>query len=132
MKQGIIYFTSLILSIIISACEPDFNTDFEPPEPDKKLTDLFPVEIKGLEKRITMANMDLPMGGYSAYFGENKVVISVIKAPSNEADDEYFEFAILPNFDKMKINSWEKINGKWSLNGTDHDGRIWVGWVNNN
>ncbi len=72
------------------------------------------------------------MEGYSAYYGENKIVISVIKAPGNEVADEYFEFAILPNFYKMKINSRVKINGKWSANGTDHDGRIWVGWVNNN
>ena len=81
---------------------------------------------------MTRANLDLPMEGYSAYYGDNEIVISIIKAPTNASADEYFEFAIVPNFDKMKNHFKGIFNGKWRANGTDEKGRKWYGWVNNN
>jgi len=86
-----------IILIILSGCSPDFNTDFDPPKPEAKLTDIFPDEIDGMA-----------------------------------AADEYFEFAIVPNFDKMKNHFRGNVNGKWRANGTDEKGRKWYGWVNNN
>jgi len=106
---------SLIILIILSGCSPDFNTDFDPPKPEAKFTDIFPDEIGGMEGVITRKNLKLPMVGFSSTYGEGRIVISAIRTPSNAAADEYFEFAIVPNFDKMK-NHFRK----------------WYGWVNNN
>jgi hypothetical protein len=123
---------SLINLIILSGCSPDFNTDFEPPKPDAKLTDIFPDEIGGMKRVIARANLKSPMAGFSSTYGEGRIVISTIQTPSNAAADEYFEFAIVPNFDKMKNHFRGNVNGKWSANGTDEKGRKWYGWVNNN
>jgi hypothetical protein len=41
---------SLIILIALNGCGPDFNTDFEPPKPDAKLTDVFPDEIGGMKE----------------------------------------------------------------------------------
>jgi len=122
----------LITLIILSGCSPDFNTDFDPPKPEAKFTDIFPDEIGGMEGVITRKNLKLPMVGFSSTYGEGRIVISAIRTPSNAAADEYFEFAIVPNFDKMKNHSIGNVNGKWRANGTDGKGRKWYGWVNNN
>jgi hypothetical protein len=41
---------SLIILIALNGCGPDFNTDFEPPKHDAKLTDVFPDEIGGMKE----------------------------------------------------------------------------------
>ena len=123
---------SFIILTILSGCSPDFNTDFDPPKPEVKLTDVFPDEIGGMIRVITRSNIKLPMVGFSSTYGEGRIVISTIRTPSKAAADEYFEFAIVPNFDKMKNHSRGNIKGKWRANGTDEKGRKWYGWVNNN
>jgi hypothetical protein len=121
-----------IILIILSGCSPDFNTDFDPPKPEAKLTDIFPDEIDGMKGVITRKNLKSSMVGFSSTYGEGKIVISTIQTPSKAVADEYFEFAIVPNFDKMKNHFRGNVNGKWRANGTDEEGRKWYGWVNNN
>lgn len=134
-KMGIRFLlaaVSLIILIILSGCSPDFNTDFDSPRPEAKITDVFPDEIGEMQGVITRKNLKLPMVGFSSTYGEGRIVVSVIRTPSNAAADEYFEFAIVPNFDKMKNHFRGNVNGKWSANGTDEKGRKWYGWVNDN
>jgi len=123
---------SYIILIILSGCGADFNTDFDPPPPDAKLTDIFPYEINGMKGVIARANLKSHIAGFSSTYGEGRIVISTIQTPSKAAADEYFEFAIVPNFDKMKNHFRGIVNGKWNANGTDEKGRKWYGWVNNN
>ena len=122
----------ILLLIIMSGCGSDFNTDFDPPPPDTKIKDILPSEINGMKGEIVEANLRPPFVGYSSKYGDGKIVISVINAHSKEVADEYFKFAIVPNFDKMKNHFHGKINGKWKANGTDANGRKWYAWVNNN
>jgi len=134
-KMGIRFLlaaVSLIILVILSGCSPDFNTDFDPPRPEAKITDVFPNKIGEMQGVITRKSLKLPMVGFSSTYGEGRIVLSVIRTPSNAAADEYFEFAIVPNFDKMKNHFRGNVNGKWSANGTDEKGRKWYGWVNNN
>jgi len=123
---------SLIILIILSGCSPDFNTDFDPPKPEAKIADVFPDEIGGMKGVITRKNLKSSMVGFSSTYGEGRIVVSCIRTPSNAAADEYFEFAVVPNFDKMKNHFRGSSNGKWSASGTDEKGRKWYGWVNNN
>jgi hypothetical protein len=123
---------SLIILIILSGCSPDFNTDFDPPKPDASLTNVFPDEIGGMKGVITRKNLKSSMVGFSSTYDEGRIVISTVQTPSKAVADEYFEFAIVPNFDKMKNHFRGSVNGKWSANGTDENGRKWYGWVNNN
>ncbi len=123
---------SIIILIILSGCSPDFNTEFDPPKPEAKLTDVFPDEIGGMKGVIERANLKSSMVGFSSTYGEGKIVISSIQTPSKAVADEYFEFAIVPNFDIMKNHFRGNVNGKWSANGTDEKGRKWYAWVNNN
>ena len=123
---------SLIILIILSGCSPDFNTDFDPPKPDASLTNVFPDEIGGMKGVITRKNLKSSMVGFSSTYGEGRIVISTVQTPSKAVADEYFEFAIVPNFDKMKNQFRGNVNDKWRANGTDEEGRRWYGWVNNN
>jgi len=133
MRMKFLFATvNLITLIIVSGCSPDFNTDFDPPKPEAKITDIFPDEIGEMKGVITRKNLKSPMFGFSSTYGEGRIVISTIRTPSKAAADEYFEFAIVPNFDKMKNHFRGNVDGKWSANGTDESGRKWYGWVNNN
>ncbi len=128
----LLVMVSLIILIALNGCGPDFNTDFNPPTPDADITDVFPDEIGGMKGVITMKNLKSPMFGFSSTYGEGRIVISAIRTPTNAGADEYFEFGIVPNFDKMKNHFRGNVNGKWRANGTDEKGRKWYGWVNNN
>jgi hypothetical protein len=123
---------SLMILIALSGCGPDFNTDFEPPKPDADITEVFPDEIGGMKGVIERANLISAVVGFSSTYGEGRIVISAIQTPSKAAADEYFEFAIVPNFDKMENHFKGNVNGKWRASGTDEKGRKWYGWVNNN
>ena len=122
---------SFTILIALSGCGPDFNTDFDPPPPDAKFTDVFPDEIGGMKGIVTKANLISAAVGFSSTYGEGKIVISVIQTASKAAADKYFEMAIVPNFDKMKNHFRGNINGNWRASGTDENGRKWYGWVNN-
>ena len=123
---------SLMILIALSGCGPDFNTDFDPPTPDADITDVFPDEIGGMKGIIERTNLKSQMVGFSSTYGQGRIVISTIQTQSKAAADEYFEFAIVPNFDKMKNHFRGSVNGKWRASGTDESGRKWYGWVNNN
>ena len=123
---------SLIILITLSGCSPDFNTDFDPPKPEAKITDVFPDEIGGMKGVIARKNLKSSLVGFSSTYGEGRIVISTVQTPNKTAADEYFEFAIVPNFDKMKNHFRGNVNGKWRASGTDEKGRKWYGWVNNN
>jgi hypothetical protein len=131
-RRFVLASISLIALIILWGCGPDFNTDFDPPKPDAKLTDVFPEEIGGMKGDISRKNLKSPLVGFSSSYGNGRIVISTIQTPSKAAADEYFEFAIVPNFDKMKNHFRGNVNGRWSASGTDDKGRKWYGWVNNN
>jgi hypothetical protein len=123
---------SLIIPLAFSGCGPDFNTDFDPPPPDAKLTDVFPEEIGAMKGVIERADLKSTVLGFSSTYGEGRIVISAIQTKSKDAADEYFKIAIVPNFDKMKNHFRGSINGNWRASGTDEKGRKWYGWVNNN
>jgi hypothetical protein len=122
---------SLIILIALNGCGPDFNTDFEPPKPDAKLTDVFPDEIGGMKGVIERANLISTVVGFSSTYGEGRIVISAIQTQSKTAADEYFKIAVVPIFDKMKNHFRGSINGHWRASGTDKTGRKWYRWVNN-
>ena len=103
----------ILFLLLMSGCGSDFNTDFDPPPQDTKITDILPNEINGMKGEVVEANLRPPFVGYSSKYGSGKIVISVIKANSKNVADEYFKFAIIPNFDKMKNYFHGKINGKW-------------------
>ena len=133
MRAGFLLATvGLIILIILSGCNADFNTDFDPPKPDANLTYVFPEEIGGMKGVIESANLRSTLVGFSSTYGEGRIVISTIQTPSKAVADEYFEFAIVPNFDKMKNHFRGNVNGKGRASGTDEKGRKWFGWVNNN
>ncbi|MFC2119952.1 hypothetical protein ACFLQ4_02660 [Bacteroidota bacterium] len=123
---------TLMVLIALSGCGPDFNTDFDPPPTDAKLTDVFPDEIGGMKGIITKAKLISPAVGFSSNYGEGKIVISAIQTASKAAADKYFEIAMVPNFDKMENHFRGNINGNWRASGTDEKGRKWYCWVNNN
>lgn len=125
-------FISIVLLIFISGCGPDFNTDFDPPPAEGKLEDIFPAKIGTMSAKITRAKLRAPLDGFTAVYGDNKIVINSVQLPDKAAADEYFKIAIVPNIDKMKNHFRGKINGRWRANGTDENGRKWFGWVNNN
>ena len=122
----------ILFPLIMSGCGSDFNTEFDPPSPGTKMTDILPKEINGMQGEIVRANLRPPFVGFTSHYGEGRINISIIKSNSKNAADEYFEFAIVPNFDKMKNHLSKKINGKWVASGTDNKGRNWYSWVNNN
>jgi hypothetical protein len=122
----------LVLLLILSACGPDFNTDFDPPPPDANYSDILPDEINGMKGEISRAKLKPPLEGFSSKYGNGRIVISIIRTPRKTVADEYFEFAIVPNFDKMKNHFRGNVNGNWRASGTDDKGRKWYGWVNNN
>ena len=123
---------SLMMLIVLSSCGPDYNTDFDPPPPDAKLTDVFPEEIGGMKGIVQRADLKSTALGFSSTYGEERIVINVIQTKSKDAADEYFKTAFVPIFDKMKNHFRGSINGKWRASGTDETGRKWYGWVNNN
>ena len=123
---------SLIILVALNCCSPDFNTDFDPPLPNADITDVFPDEIGGMKGIIERAKLISAVVGFSSNYGEGRIVISAIHTPGKTAADEYFEFAVVPNFDKMKNHFSGNVNGKWRASGTDEKGRKWYGWVNNN
>lgn len=118
--------------MFITGCGPDFNTDFDPPPAEGSIGDIFPAKIGTMPAKITRAKLKTPLEGFSAVYGDNKIVISSIRLPDKSAADEYFKIAIAPNFDKMKNHFRGKINGRWRASGTEESGRKWFGWVNDN
>lgn len=131
-KKQILIAIGIFAILYLSGCGPDFNTDFDPPPVDGTLEDIFPAEIGEMEVVLKRAKLNPPMVGFTGTYGDKRIVINSIKLPDKNAADEYFELAIVPNFDKMKNHFRGKINGKWSASGTDETKRKWFGWVNNN
>ena len=124
-------FTLLSLITIVTACGPDYNTNFEPPPPNANVNEVFPGEIDGMKVDIKRITLTKPLEGFSARYGGDKISIEAILAPSKSVADDHFKDAIVPKFDAMK-NHWRgKVNGKWSASGTDGNGRKWFAWVNN-
>lgn len=121
----------LLLSLfVITACGPDYNTDFDPPPPNARLDDVFPKEIDGMESTIDRINLNHPLEGFTASYGNGNITIDAILATNNEMADNYFKESVVPRFDEMKNHFRGKINGKWRASGTDENGRSYFSWVN--
>lgn len=131
MIKTTITITLFSLLIIITACGPDYNTDFEPPPPNARVNEVFPEKINGMEANIKKMNLDQPMEGFSAVYGKDKIIIDAILAPNKSIADDHFKDVIVPRFDEMKNHYRGQVNGKWSASGTDENGRKWFAWVNN-
>ena len=131
MKR-LILLLSIIFLLILQSCGPDYNTDFEPPPPNAKLDDVFPSEISGMNRKIERLNLNHPLEGFTASYGDGDITIDAILAPSKPTADDHFKEVIVPRFDKMKNHFRGNINGKWRASGTDEKGRRWFGWVNQN
>ena len=129
MRKIILLFPILLL--ILSACGPDYNTDFEPPPPNAKLDDVFPAEIFGMKRDVRRMQLDHPLEGFTASYGEGKISIDAILTQGKSDADDYFKNSIAPEYDKMKNHFRGNINGKWSASGTGQNGRKWFAWVNN-
>ncbi len=126
-------FIYILLAVVfITACGPDYNTDFEPPPPDARVNDVFPEEIDGMNADIKRMDIQQPLEGFTANYGLNKITIDAILAPAKNFADDHFKDVIVPKFDAMKNHFRGKVNGKWSASGTDEDGSKWFAWVNNN
>ena len=121
----------LFLFLLITACGPDYNTDFDPPPPNARLDDVFPNEIDGLNSNVERMALSHPLEGFTATYGNGEITIDAILAQDNETADNYFKETIVPRFDEMKNHFRGNINGRWSASGTDEGGRRWYGWVNN-
>jgi len=123
---------AVLLSLFLSGCGPNFNTDFEPPPPDATIDNIFPKTINDWMRKIENPKMRFPYKAAVANYGDGRITIDAIRSPNKGAADNYFKKAIVPNFDKMKNHFRGNINGKWSASGTDDKGRRWYAWVNNN
>ena len=121
----------LSLLILVTACGPDYNTDFDPPPPNAKLDDVFPNEINGMKSTIERLTLNHPLEGFTAFYGDGKITIDAIFAQTKADADAHFKEVIAPRFDKMKNHFRGNINGKWSASGTDEKGRRWFAWANN-
>ncbi len=130
MKRSILLLIVLHLIILLSACGPDFNTDFEPPPPNARLDDVFPPEINGMKSNIERIVLQHPLDGFKALYGDGKITIEAILAQTKENADSYFKDEIVPKFDKMKNHFRGSINGNWRADGTDENGRRWFAWAN--
>lgn len=126
-------FNMLILFtiLLITACGPDYNTDFDPPPPDAKLDEVFPNEIDGMKSKVERLNLNHPLEGFTAFYGDGKITIDAILAQTKTNADAHFKEVIAPRFDKMKNHFRGNINGRWSASGTDENGRKWFAWANN-
>ena len=100
------------LVALIYSCGSDFNTDYEPPLPNAQLDEVFPNEIDGMNRKIEKLNLTHPIEGFMAYYGERKITIDAILAPSKSVADDYFKEIFVPRFDAMKNHFRGKINGK--------------------
>ena len=120
-----------ILLLVLYGCGPNYNTDFEPPPPNAKLDDVFPSDIAGMKREIRKMQLDHPLEGYTAVYGNNQITINAILTPGKSDADDHFKNAIAPEYDKMKNHFRGNINGSWSASGTDQNGRKWFAWVNN-
>jgi hypothetical protein len=126
-------FNAIILFVLllITACGPDYNTDFEPPPPNASLDEVFPAEIVGMKRNLERITLSHPLEGFTATYGNDKITIDAILSPNKETADNYFKEKIVPRFDEMKNHFRGNVNGRWSASGTDEKGRRWFGWVNN-
>jgi hypothetical protein len=122
---------ALIVLLFSAGCGPDYNTDFDPPPPDAKLNDVFPLEIDGMKSKIDRLNLNHPLEGFTAFYGDGKITIDAILAQTKANADAHFKEVIAPRFDKMKNHFRGNVNGKWSASGTDENGRRWFAWANN-
>ena len=122
--------TTIFLMIFVHACGPDYNTDFDPPPPDARLNDVFPKEIDEFKSNIERMNLEHPLEGYTASYGNGEITIDAILADSKTNADAHFKEVIAPRFDKMKNHFRGNINGRWRASGTDESGRKWFAWAN--
>ncbi|MBT8382950.1 MAG: hypothetical protein KJO59_11375 [Ignavibacteria bacterium] len=128
-----IFYAILLISLffIVTACGPDYNTNFEPPPPNASVKEVFPEEIDGMKVDVKRMDLSQPLEGFSAKYGVDKISIDAILAPAKSTADDHFADVIVPRFDEMKNHYRGKVNGKWSASGTDNNGRKWFAWVNN-
>jgi hypothetical protein len=120
----------LFVLVLVTACGPDYNTDFDPPPPNARLDDVFPKEINGIQNSIERMNLDRPLEGFTALYGSGEISIDAILADSKTNADSHFKEVIAPRFDKMKNHFRGNINGRWRASGTDENGRNWFAWAN--
>jgi len=130
MKSKTVIITGFVLLAAISACRPDLNTDFDPPAPNAKIDDIFPLTINNWVRSLRRAKLIYPFAGAVASYENESITIDAVLAPDGKKANEYFKTGIIPNFDKMKNHIYKKTDGRWRASGTDSDGRKWFAWVN--
>ena len=119
---------SLIVSLLFlfSCGGPSYNTDYEPPSQDADINEVFPETISGLEREVTMLDIDKDFYlGVQAKYGDDIVIEIIITKP--EADhNKYIEDFLVPEIDKLSNNFRGNINGKWAGRGNDGDFRLYA------
>ena len=127
-KTGLL-FIILILMLTIS-CKPKLYVDFDPPS--SLDSGLFPASIEGKDAKISEDPQPEGFSGYVAVYGDNDMLIRVVKASSAEEADNYFKSYLVPYYDKLPTNHRVRENDKFVAEGIDIHETHWNSWVNKN
>ena len=121
----------LIFSLIfLFSCGGGYNTDFTPPDDDAALDDVFPTSINNLEREtIIMPIEDEDFKGIKAVYGNEEIIIEVIRTGEGANSQTYIDNYLLPEIDKLPSHSRASVNGEWTGKGSD-DRYKYYAWVN--
>ncbi len=130
MKKNFFLF---ILSLFLISCGSNYNTDFQPPEAGANPADVFPEEIAGLERMISMMSIeDNSFIGVQSVYGDNNILIEVIKAVNVQEADRYVNDFAVPRIDAYSSHGRARVNGVWSGRGSNSAGEKIYAWQKQN
>lgn len=114
--------------LILAACQT-YKTNFPVPPQNASIEEIVPGQIGDWKPRFAKAGAP---GGMRAIYGENILGIQVTRLPNFESASLAFQSVIKPLFSQMPKRFNSSINGNWTAGGTDHAGRKWYAWNNQN
>ena len=114
--------------LFLAACQT-YNTNFPTPPQNASIEEIVPEQIGDWKPRFAKAEN---IGGMRALYGENILGIQVTRLPNFESASLAFQSAIKPLFNQMPKRFSTSMNGNWTAGGTDHTGRKWYAWNNEN
>ncbi len=130
MKKNFFLF---ILSLFLISCGSNYNTDFQPPEAGANPADVFPEKIAGLERMISMMSIeDNSFIGVQSVYGDNNILIEVIKAANVQEADRYVNDFAVPRIDAYSSHGRARVNGVWSGRGSNSAGEKIYAWQKQN
>ncbi|MCF6240737.1 MAG: hypothetical protein L3J74_05260, partial [Bacteroidales bacterium] len=118
-KAAFLFFVSCALI----ACGTSYNTDFQPPEAGANPADVFPEKIAGLDRMISMMTIDdKSFIGVQSVYGNNDILIEVIKSPSVQEANRCVDEFVVPRIDAYSSHGRARVNGVWSGRGRNSAG----------